>query len=176
MAFSIQHLVFRVLAGACLVVGMAAQAEPAAEPVAAPGAKNSGSLLERYTNLAQEVLLKGLEKVGIGYRFGGAGANAIGLDCSGFVQTVYKEAAGLMLPRTAREQAEQGREVVSSDLKPGDLVFFNTMRRAFSHVGIYLGDSYFLHSPSAGGSVRLESMRNSYWVQRYNGARRILAD
>ncbi|MDR1647981.1 MAG: C40 family peptidase [Zoogloeaceae bacterium] len=176
MAFSVQPLVFRLLAGVCLVVGMAAQAAPSADATAAVTTKSSVSLLERYSNLAQEVLLKGLEKVGIGYRSGGAGANASGLDCSGFVQTVYNEAVGLMLPRTAREQAKQGQKVAPADLKPGDLVFFNTMRRAFSHVGIYLGDHYFLHSPSAGGTVRLESMQNRYWVQRYNGARRILAD
>ena len=132
------------------------------------------SFLERYSNAAQDVLLKGLELVGIRYRAGGASSDA-GLDCSGYVQLVYREAAGLVLPRTAREQANVGEEVVGkAELKPGDLVFFNTMRRAFSHVGIYLGDNYFLHSPRNGSAVRVESMQNSYWVQRYNGARRLI--
>ncbi|MDR2166109.1 MAG: C40 family peptidase [Zoogloeaceae bacterium] len=147
-----------------------------AEPAGVPEPGTGKSFLERYTSLAQEVLLKGLEKVGIGYRAGGTGANGSGLDCSGFVQIVYREAAGLTLPRTAREQAAQGTDVARSELKPGDLVFFNTMRRAFSHVGIYLGDNYFLHAPSAGGAVRLENMQNSYWTRRYNGARRLLAE
>jgi cell wall-associated NlpC family hydrolase len=138
-----------------------------------PEASPAKSFLERYSSAAQDVLLKGLELVGIGYRAGGVSSES-GLDCSGYVQTVFREAAGLVLPRTAREQAQQGREIDRAELKPGDLVFFNTMRRAFSHVGIYLGDNYFLHSPSAGSAVRLESMQNSYWTQRYNGARRVI--
>ena len=90
------------------------------------------------------------------------------------VQLVFKDAAGLLLPRTAKEQSEVGNVVDRKELKPGDLVFFNTMRRAFSHVGIYLGDNHFLHAPRAGAEVRVENMENSYWLQRYNGARRIL--
>jgi cell wall-associated NlpC family hydrolase len=134
------------------------------------------SFLERYThNSAQDVLLKALELVGIGYRIGGVNPDS-GLDCSSYVQIVYREAVGLALPRTAREQSLQGKKISPSELKPGDLVFFNTMRRAFSHVGIYLGDHYFLHSPSTGGSVRLENMQNSYWAKRYNGARRIIGE
>jgi cell wall-associated NlpC family hydrolase len=132
------------------------------------------SLPERYASAVQDVLLKGLEMVGIGYRFGGTGLD--GLDCSGYVQAVYREALGLMLPRTARGQADVGSRVGRAELKPGDLVFFNTMRRAFSHVGIYLGDDYFLHAPSSGGFVRLEYMQDSYWGKRFDGARRILPE
>lgn len=131
------------------------------------------SFFERYSNAAQDVILKGLELVGINYRMGGNDPDS-GLDCSSYVQTVYREAIGLVLPRTAREQSQQGAEVDRSELKPGDLVFFNTMRRAFSHVGIYLGDNYFLHAPRAGSAVRVENMQSSYWVQRYNGARRVI--
>ncbi|MDR1850352.1 MAG: C40 family peptidase [Zoogloeaceae bacterium] len=137
-------------------------------------AQNSGtSLFQRYSNTAQDVLLKGFSVVGTRYRFGGIQPET-GLDCSGFVQFIYREGAGLVLPRTTREQAELGEEVDRNDLKPGDLVFFNTRRRAFSHVGIYLGDDYFLHAPSAKGSVRMDSMMNHYWRGRYNGARRVL--
>ncbi len=131
------------------------------------------SFLERYTNAAQEVILKGLELVGVNYRFGGNTVDS-GLDCSGFVRLVFKETIGTLLPRTAKEMSEVGQTVESADLKPGDLVFFNTMRRTFSHVGIYLGDNYFLHAPRTGAEVRVEDMRQSYWMQRYNGARRIL--
>ncbi|MDR1889049.1 MAG: C40 family peptidase [Zoogloeaceae bacterium] len=132
------------------------------------------SFIERYSNAAHDVILKGLEFIGIRYRMGGTSPDA-GLDCSSYVQLVYREAADLVLPRTAREQAGMGKAVGKAEpLKPGDLVFFNTMRRAFSHVGIYLGDNYFLHAPSVGGAVRVESMQNSYWVQRYNGARRLI--
>lgn len=131
------------------------------------------SLFERYTNSAQDLILKGLELVGVNYRRGGTNPD-FGLDCSGFVQLVFKDALGLILPRTAREQSQVGDTIDKSELKPGDLVFFNTMRHAFSHVGIYLGDNRFLHSPRTGSEVRVEDMRQSYWVKRYNGARRVV--
>ena len=131
------------------------------------------SLFERYTNNAQDLVLKGLELVGINYRRGGTNAET-GLDCSGFVQLVFKDAVGKLLPRTAREQSEVGASIDKNELKPGDLVFFNTMRRAFSHVGIYLGDNHFMHSPRTGSEIRVEDMSQSYWVKRYNGARRVI--
>lgn len=131
------------------------------------------SFFERYTNAAQDVILQGLKLVGVRYRFGGNDEDS-GLDCSGFVQLVFKDSIGALLPRTAREMSEVGQKVGSNDLKPGDLVFFNTMRRTFSHVGIYLGDNHFLHAPRTGAEVRVENMDNSYWMSRYNGARRIL--
>ena len=136
-------------------------------------AEEGSSLLERYTNAAQDVILQGLKLVGVNYRRGGNDEDN-GLDCSGFVRLVYKETIGTLLPRTAKEMSEVGEHVDADELKPGDLVFFNTMKRAFSHVGIYLGDNHFLHAPKPGAEVRVESMDSSYWVQRYNGARRIL--
>ncbi len=131
------------------------------------------SFFERYTNAAQDVILQGLKMVGVNYRLGGT-SEISGLDCSGFVQLVFKDSLGTLLPRTAREQSQVGQVIDTSQLKPGDLVFFNTMRRAFSHVGIYLGDNYFMHAPRAGAEVRVESMESSYWIKRYNGARRII--
>lgn len=131
------------------------------------------SIFERYTNSAQDLVLKGLELVGISYRLGGTHPDG-GLDCSGFVQLVFRDAVGKLLPRTVREQSRVGHVVEKSELKPGDLVFFNTMRRAFSHVGIYLGDNHFLHAPRPGGNIRIEDMSQGYWAKRYNGARRIM--
>lgn len=131
------------------------------------------SLFERYTNSAQDLILKGLEFVGINYRRGGTNPDS-GLDCSGFVQLVFKDSIGKLLPRTAKEQSQVGDTIDRNELKPGDLVFFNTMRRAFSHVGIYLGDNRFVHAPRTGAEVRVEDMSQGYWVKRYNGARRIL--
>ena len=128
---------------------------------------------ERYTNAAQDVILQGLKLVGVRYRFGGNDEDS-GLDCSGFVRLVYKDSIGALLPRTAAEMSQVGQRIDTSQLKPGDLVFFNTMRRAFSHVGIYLGDNHFLHAPRTGAEVRIESMEDSYWTKRYNGARRII--
>lgn len=136
-------------------------------------AAEENSLIERYTSSAQDLILKGLELVGINYRRGGTDPN-VGLDCSGFVQLVFRDAVGKLLPRTAKEQSQVGDVVDKNELKAGDLVFFNTMRRAFSHVGIYLGDNRFLHAPRTGAEVRVEDMSQSYWVKRYNGARRVI--
>jgi cell wall-associated NlpC family hydrolase len=87
---------------------------------------------------------------------------------------VFEESVGKVLPRRSDEQAAATQPIERTELKPGDLVFFNTMRRAFSHVGIYVGDGKFIHSPRAGATVRVEDMRKSYWETRFNGARRVL--
>lgn len=158
-----------LLAASLLVGGLGAA--DAAEQGRKP--EEQMSFLERYTNAAQDVILQGLKLVGVRYRWGGNDEDS-GLDCSGFVRLVFKDSVGASLPRTAREMSDFGEKVDFSDLKPGDLVFFNTMRRAFSHVGIYLGDNHFMHAPRAGAEVRVESMENSYWIKRFNGARRIL--
>ena len=120
----------------------------------------------------QEVILEALKYVGVRYKYGGRSWN--GLDCSGLVHLVFEEAAGKELPRSARGMSDVGQKVEVVDLKPGDLVFFNTLRRRFSHVGIYLGDGYFLHAPRKGAFVRVEKMKKDYWMKRYNGARRVL--
>lgn len=155
-----------LLVATCFLAPMPSQA-------AEEGRRDEASFLERYTNTAHDLILKGLEMVGVSYRRGGTDPDA-GLDCSGFVQLVFKDAVGMMLPRTSKEMSEVGTRVAPNELKPGDLVFFNTMRRAFSHVGIYLGDGRFLHAPRPGGEVRVEEMGGSYWVKRYNGARRVV--
>ena len=140
---------------------------------AQPQLSDEPSLFERYRSNAKDLVLKGLELVGIKYRRGGTDPDS-GLDCSGFVQLVFKDAIGMLLPRTAKEQSQVGDVIDKKELKPGDLVFFNTMRRAFSHVGIYLGDNRFMHAPRTGAEVRVEDMSQSYWVKRYNGARRVV--
>ncbi len=157
-----------LLSSSLLVGGIGVSA--AAEQVRKP---EEQSFLERYTNAAQDVILQGLKLVGVRYRWGGNDEDS-GLDCSGFVRLVFKDSIGAALPRTAREMSEVGEKIDPNQLKPGDLVFFNTMRRTFSHVGIYLGDNHFLHAPRKGAEVRVENMDSSYWMSRYNGARRIL--
>lgn len=131
--------------------------------------------IQRYATAAQELVIQGMSYLGIPYRYGGTDRES-GVDCSGLVQNLFRSAIGLDLPRTAAAMSKIGEEVERSELRPGDLVFFNTMRRAFSHVGIYLGDGRFLHSPSTGGAVRIEKLSVSYWASRFNGARRILPD
>jgi cell wall-associated NlpC family hydrolase len=106
------------------------------------------------------------------YRYGG-NTRESGFDCSGFVRHVYKETLGMSLPRTSSEISRRGSAMSLSRLQPGDLVFYNTLNRAYSHVGIYLGEGKFVHSPRAGSSVRVENMNEKYWVTRYNGARRL---
>ena len=144
-----------------------------AEPIVGEDPAPRPSLLDQTTTALQDLLLKGLALVGVNYRRGGTDPER-GLDCSGFVQVVFREAVGLILPRTAAEMSRVGGPIDLSHLQPGDLVFFNTLRRAFSHVGIYVGDSKFMHSPRPGGAVRIEDMRTPYWRQRYDGARRVL--
>lgn len=120
-----------------------------------------------------EVVLRGLSFLDIPYRFGGTTRDS-GLDCSSLVQKVFAESLGMTLPRTTQGQSQSGVKIARKELKPGDLVFFNTRRRAFSHVGIYVGNDRFLHAPSRGGKVRIEKLSVPYWNKRFNGARRVI--
>jgi cell wall-associated NlpC family hydrolase len=119
------------------------------------------------------LLLDAMGYIGTPYVRGG-NTGASGLDCSGFVKAVFEQAEGITLPRSAYEQAHATLEIDRADLQPGDLVFFNTLRRAFSHVGIYMGEGRFIHAPRPGAQVRIEGMNSSYWRTRFNGARRVL--
>jgi cell wall-associated NlpC family hydrolase len=127
---------------------------------------------ERVGSKASDLVVNALGLIGIHYRFGGNTPDA-GFDCSGMVRYVFQNALGLDLPRRAEEISRVGVKVDRNELKPGDLVFYHTLRSAFSHVGIYLGNNRFIHAPSAGGSVRVEDMNESYWTKRFNGARRV---
>jgi cell wall-associated NlpC family hydrolase len=121
---------------------------------------------------ASELVVNAMGFLGVPYKRGGTSAET-GFDCSGFVRAMYEQSIGLVLPRRANEQAAATQTIDRTDLKPGDLVFFNTMRRAFSHVGIYVGDGKFIHAPRSGAQVRVEDMREAYWQTRFNGARRV---
>ncbi len=123
---------------------------------------------------ASDLVVNAMGFLGVPYRRGGNNAET-GFDCSGFVKAMYEQTVGLMLPRRANEQAAATRKIEKAELQPGDLVFFNTMRRAFSHVGIYVGEGKFIHSPRPGAQVRVDDMRNSYWQPRFDGARRVEA-
>lgn len=106
------------------------------------------------------------------YVYGGDTMNS-GFDCSGFVLSLFKRSLNLELPRTAAEQARATQQIARNDLTPGDLVFFNTTRRKYSHVGIYVGEGRFIHSPRSGAKIRIESMESKYWQKRFNGAHRV---
>ncbi len=131
-----------------------------------------GQVRQSVTAKASELVVNAIGFLGVPYRRGGNSVET-GFDCSGFVRAMYQQTVGLILPRSADQQAAATQAIDKSELRPGDLVFFNTMRRAFSHVGIYIGDNKFIHSPRSGAEVRVEDMRLGYWQTRFNGARRV---
>ena len=124
------------------------------------------------TEKASELVVTAMGFLGVPYKRGGNNFET-GFDCSGFVRAMYEQTAGLLLPRRAEQQAAATTQIDKADLQPGDLVFFNTLKRAFSHVGIYVGDGKFIHSPKPGAEVRVEDMQKSYWTRRFDGARRV---
>jgi cell wall-associated NlpC family hydrolase len=112
--------------------------------------------------------------IGTPYVWGGDNPDD-GFDCSGLVRFVFQQTLGMELPRIAKQQRKRGTAVAQNQMKPGDLVFFNTRRDPGSHVGIYLGDDRFLHAPSRGSEVRIDDMHSSYWKRRFTGARRLIS-
>lgn len=128
---------------------------------------------ESVKRTASQLVLAAMNFIDTPYRRGGNAAET-GFDCSGFTRHVFDLTLGLRLPRRADEQArdQQLQPIERDALQPGDLVFFNTMRRTFSHVGIYIGDGRFIHAPRTGAQVRIEDMGSSYWARRFDGARR----
>ena len=180
----------RLCAAALVLVGAAASAGP--DPVdgvsryliengmltapassEVPPAKTENPLVSRIRDKASDMVLTAMNFLGVPYRRGGNSAER-GFDCSGFTRHVFEMSVGLVLPRRVDEQATAPGliKVKREELKPGDLVFFNTLKRTFSHVGIYIGDGKFIHSPRTGGEVRVEDMRFVYWAKRFTGARR----
>ena len=156
----------------------AAQNTPAASDELGSWLANKG-LLSQMTQASQSVTSKASELVvhamgflGVPYQRGG-GTVETGFDCSGFVKAIFEQTVGLVLPRKAEQQAADTQRIDKKELVPGDLVFFNTMHRAYSHVGIYVGDGKFIHSPKPGAEVRIESLAAAYWNRRFDGARRV---
>jgi cell wall-associated NlpC family hydrolase len=185
----------RALVLAALLAAGAAQAAPEATPGAASAppagtdavlqllqargllpraeAMESSPVVRQVRDAASDLVIAAMNFLGVRYQRGGNSAEE-GFDCSGFTRHVFEHSLGLVLPRRAEQQASLAGliDVTRDELRPGDLVFFNTMRRAFSHVGIYVGEGKFIHAPRSGASVRIEDMRETYWARRYNGARR----
>ncbi len=146
---------------------LSAHADENAEPPSFAATTNDSMLGQ-----AQEVALRALSFIGVRYKWGGNSPDS-GFDCSGLIRYVFGQVTGKSLPGNAKEISKVGESVDRSELRPGDLVFFNTLRRPFSHVGIYLGESRFVHAPSRGGKVEIVDMSERYWQSRYNGARRL---
>lgn len=129
---------------------------------------------ERPAAARADVVVQALSLLGTPYRFGGSSPDA-GFDCSGLVRHVFSSVLNWELPRRSEQISGVGQPVARTDLQPGDLVFFNTLRRAFSHVAIYIGEGRFIHAPAKNGRVRIEGLDDRYWAARFNGARRVIA-
>lgn len=178
-------LLLRLLPAVALMAALSVQAAPSQPPtgqeddlqqfVTSRGLMDRiGQVRSRIGSTTSELVVTAMGFLGVPYRRGGNSAETGGFDCSGFVKAIYEQTVGLVLPRRAEQQAAATQAVDKHDLQPGDLVFFNTMRRTFSHVGIYVGDGKFIHSPKPGAEVRVENMGASYWQRRFDGARRVL--
>lgn len=160
------------LLSACLCVLL--QAGCAGLPAPAPAHRTYLAVAQK--DKAHDVVLYALGLIDTGYRFGGRNPEA-GLDCSGMVSHIYERVTGLQLPHNAAQIARSTRPVDRDELKPGDLVFFNTLSRPYSHVGIYIGEGRFVHAPSsASGRVQIARMDNGYFSSRYEGARTLFVD
>jgi cell wall-associated NlpC family hydrolase len=160
------HGAKRMLLAAALVVWMATAG---ADERLVSGASTATSPASKS---GAEIALHALSFLGVRYKFGGTDPR--GFDCSGLVRHVFQTWSGMELPRRAADMRRSGRPVGEGDLAPGDLVFFNTRGRPFSHVAIYIGDRRFVHAPAFRGEVRVNSMDERYWRARFNGARRLL--
>jgi cell wall-associated NlpC family hydrolase len=165
--------VWLVVLAAALLVGCSTI--PATERGAVPDKPADRGSSEHSDMLRREVVFSALSLIDTNYKFGGSNPEA-GVDCSGLVVLVYKMAAGMTLPHNAAQIARNTQEVNVRDLKAGDLVFFNTLGRPYSHVGIYLGDDKFIHAPNSRGRVRVESIKTGYFAKRIDGARTLLED
>ena len=153
---------------ALVVTLLAACSGPAPRPVTSTGTISQAPLA--VSEQGNEVALYALGLIDTGYRFGGKNPDA-GLDCSGMVSYIYGRAAGLKVQGSAADMARSGRAIERAELRPGDLVFFNTLNRSFSHVGIFIGDARFIHAPSTNGRVRIDRLSDSYYASRFEAAR-----
>jgi cell wall-associated NlpC family hydrolase len=172
-----------ILLSASLLLAFAAHAAPPTDrlddhanaPVLEKGLMGQfQQVRQTVADRTSDLVVTAIGFLGVPYRRGGNTAET-GFDCSGFVRAMYNQTLGFVLPRRAAEQAAATEKIDRSELKPGDLVFFKTMRSAFSHVGIYVGEGKFIHSPKPGAEVRVEDMSGSYWQRRFSGARRVQA-
>ena len=167
------HLRIRHALIAALAAAVVAHAQPVlANTETDKPAEQASPVFSLQSIMMQGVVNRALQNIGVPYRFGGSNP-ASGFDCSGLVNHVFRETLGVTLPRTSRQLATVGVEVAREDMRPGDLVFFNTRGAPNSHVGIYLGDGRFVHAPRARTLVRIDQLDDVGYRGRFTGARRI---
>jgi cell wall-associated NlpC family hydrolase len=156
----------------CVWAQSSTEPESTASSITSTATQMASSVTATVVDGTGSLIDNAMQLIGVRYRWGGNSPQT-GLDCSGFVRYVFNDTFGFLLPRKSSQMSDVGTEISKTELKPGDLVFFNTMRRTFSHVGIYVGDNKFIHAPSRGKAIRVDDMTKAYWVKRYNGARRM---
>jgi cell wall-associated NlpC family hydrolase len=137
-----------------------------------PASSDFDFLSHPIISQSNEVITNALKYVGTPYKWGGE-TKLNGFDCSGFVKTVFMNAMGIALPRTAMQMAKIGVPVEIQNLIPGDLIFFKNKRGNYAHVGIYIGDDRFIHAPQTGSAIQVDYLNKSNFGKRISGARRI---
>ena len=166
------------LATACLCAGVFYVAPVHAAPEGLDNAALERLINERTGPQASsgdeagDLIMNAMGLLGVAYRFGG-NSPVSGLDCSGFMQYIFRKSMNINLPRTSSEMAQIGTQISRSALQVGDMVFFNTAGRRISHVGMYIGDNRFIHAPRKGKSIEITSLENKYWNSKYVTARRV---
>jgi cell wall-associated NlpC family hydrolase len=179
---SFKALTAMVLGGFALIASANTAVDTAAKEAPNPEVRIEGnsSYFARFTHqvvdsvsMKTEALInEAMQLIGVRYRWNGDLPQS-GLDASGFVRFVFRDKLGFLLPPKSSQMSKVGKPISREELEPGDLVFFNTMRLTFSHVGIYVGDNKFIHSPSKGSAVRVDDLASAYWDKRFDGARRL---
>ncbi len=177
-----QFLTAMVLGGFVLTASANTVADAVAKEVPKPEVRieNNSSYFARFTyqvvdsvsTKTEALINEAMQLIGVRYRWNGDLPQS-GLDASGFVRFVFRDKLGFLLPPKSSQMSKVGKPISRDELEPGDLVFFNTMRLTFSHVGIYVGDNKFIHSPSKGSAVRVDDLASTYWDKRFDGARRL---
>lgn len=158
------------LAAVCAALLLAACGTTSTSPISRQSQEPAVSTALPASDAGNEVAFYALSLIDTGYRFGGKNPSA-GLDCSGMVSYIFREAGNMSVTGSAADIARKGREINPRELRAGDLVFFNTMNKPFSHVGIYIGNGRFVHAPSTNGKVHISRLDNPYFSQRFEMAR-----
>lgn len=140
----------------------------------ANNSNNNNDQSQQSQDAISNMLLQSVSLMGIAYKWGGNTPDT-GMDCSGFVRYVFNKSLGINLPRTAAEMAKVGKRVSVDQLKPGDLIFFNSSRGSNTHIGIYLGGNKFIQSPRTGENIQITDL-SGYWIKHFNGAKRIVQE
>lgn len=150
----------------------ATKAESRLDSTASYFARFTYQVVDSVSSKTESLINEAMQLIGVRYRWNGDLPQS-GLDASGFVRFVFRDKLGFLLPPKSSQMSKVGKPITREELQPGDLVFFNTMRLTFSHVGIYVGDNKFIHSPAKGSSVRVDDLASTYWDKRFDGARRL---